>query len=184
MYQVGGENPAAAEGAEPAPAPVRGFVIAVAEEESAEPAPAEAADAPAESEATEPAAATEAAEAPAEPAAAEAPADDAFAALYAAADPAKGEKAFKKCKACHSLEQGVNGTGPSLYGVVGRPIGTAEGFKYSADIAGNGGTWTPEELNIWLENPKAYAGSSKMNTKTKKAEDRANLIAYLATIGG
>ncbi len=115
---------------------------------------------------------------------AEAPAEVTFTDLYAAADPANGEKAFKKCKACHSLEEGQNGTGPSLYGVVGRAIGTAPGFSYSDDLAGNGGTWTPEELNIWLEDPKAYASGSKMNTKTKKIEDRASLVAYLATIGG
>ena len=107
-----------------------------------------------------------------------------FEEIYAAADPAAGEKAFKKCQACHKIEDGANGVGPHLHGVVGRPIGSVPGFAYSDDIASHGGNWTPEDLNLWLEDPKAFAGSSKMVLKTKDIEDRANLIAYLATIGG
>ena len=108
----------------------------------------------------------------------------AFADIYAAADVAAGEKAFKKCQSCHKLGDGENGTGPHLYGLLDRPIGSVAGFAYSDDLAGHGGTWTPEELNVWLEDPKAFAAGSKMVLKTKKVEDRANLIAYLATIGG
>jgi len=107
-----------------------------------------------------------------------------FADIYAAADAAKGEKAFKKCQSCHKIAEGENSTGPSLFGVVGRAVGTIEGFAYSDGIASHGGTWTPEELNHWLEDPKAYSTGSKMVLKTKKVEDRANLIAYLATLGG
>lgn len=109
----------------------------------------------------------------------------AFADVYATADAAKGEKLFSKCKACHKLEDGANGTGPSLYGVVGRPVGTEAGFAYSDPVLAHGGDWTPEELNHWLENPKSYIPGNKMTfAGLKKIEDRANLIAYLATIGG
>lgn len=106
--------------------------------------------------------------------------------IFAAADPAKGEKAFKACKACHKLEDGANSTGPYLYGVVDRPMATAAGFGYSdALLALQGGTWTPDELQKYLTNPKEYAPGNKMTYKgMKKIEDRANLIAYLATIGG
>ena len=107
-----------------------------------------------------------------------------FEEVYAAADPAAGEKAFKKCQTCHKLEDGENGTGPHLYGLVGRAIGGVDGFPYSDNLAAIGGTWTPEELNLWLEDPKAYSAGSKMVLKTKDIEDRADLIAYLATIGG
>ncbi|MBT2130262.1 c-type cytochrome [Aliiroseovarius lamellibrachiae] len=108
-----------------------------------------------------------------------------FADLLAAADPAKGAKAWSKCKACHKLEEGANGTGPSLFGVVGRAVGAIDGFKYSDALTGLGGDWTPENLNHWLENPKAYAPGNKMTFKgLKKETDRANLIAYLQTIGG
>lgn len=107
-----------------------------------------------------------------------------FEEILAAADPADGESAFKKCQACHKVEDGANGTGPHLYNVVGRAIGSVAGFAYSDGLANHGGTWTPEELNAWLEDPKAYSPGSKMVLKTGKVEDRAALIAYLATIGG
>ena len=48
--------------------------------------------------------------------------------ILAAGDPAKGKKVFSKCKACHKIEDGKNAVGPSLYGVVGRDIGTEPGF--------------------------------------------------------
>src|SRR5688572_28293481 len=63
--------------------------------------------------------------------------------LLAAADPAKGEAIFAKCKACHTIDQGgANGIGPNLYAIMGKLIGkSAAGFAYSADLAGKGGTW-------------------------------------------
>jgi cytochrome c len=127
-----------------------------------------------------------AAEADAEAEAAAPEVEMTFADLYAAADVAKGEKAFGKCKACHKLEEGANATGPSLFGVVDRPMAEAPGFGYSdALIALQGGTWTPEQIDAYVTSPKDYAPGNKMTfAGLKKPEDRANLIAYLATIGG
>lgn len=109
----------------------------------------------------------------------------AFAELFAAADVAAGEDAFRACASCHKVVQGENGTGPYLYGVVGRPVQGAQGFAdYSgALIAANPDTWTPEALNAFLENPKAYADGTSMNFGgMRKAEDRANLIAWLDSL--
>ena len=109
-----------------------------------------------------------------------------FEEVYASADPAKGESEFKACKACHKLEEGANSTGPSLFGVVDRPMATAAGFAYSdALLALQGGTWTPDEMQKYIADPKAYAPGNKMTYKgLSKIEDRANLIAYLATNPG
>ncbi len=104
--------------------------------------------------------------------------------LLADADPDKGAKAFAKCKACHKLDAGKNAVGPHLFGIVGRPIAAVDGYKYSSALAEVGGDWTPEALNAWLEDPRAFAKGTKMTAKTKKPEDRINLIAYLQTIGG
>ena len=104
-------------------------------------------------------------------------------ALMASADIEKGAKVFGKCKACHKLEEGVNGTGPSLYGVVGRGIGAMDGFGYSGTLAEMGGDWNPEELSAFLEKPKDYAPGTKMSfAGLKKPEDRADLIAYLDSL--
>lgn len=110
----------------------------------------------------------------------------AFADVFAEADPAAGEKVFNKCKACHKVEDGANATGPHLFGVVGREVATVSDFNYSdALLALQGNTWTPEEISHYVENPKAYAPGNKMTfAGLKKIEDRANLIAYLASIGG
>ena len=108
-----------------------------------------------------------------------------FATILAAADVDKGAKVFGKCKACHKLEDGANGTGPTLFNVVGRDIGSIGEFGYSGVLAELPGDWTPEALDGFLENPKSYASGTKMSfSGLKKIQDRANLIAYLGTIGG
>lgn len=103
-----------------------------------------------------------------------------FAEILAAADAGKGEKVFAKCKACHKLEAGANGVGPNLHGIVGRAVGSAEGFGYSGALVAVADVWDPEHLNGFLENPKGYAPGTAMSfSGLKKVEDRANLIAYL-----
>ena len=107
----------------------------------------------------------------------------AFADVLASADPAKGEKVFAKCKACHKVD-GTDGTGPHLNGVVGRAIAGVAGFGYSDALKAMADkTWAPEELDHWLENPKGYAPGNKMSfAGLPKVEDRANLVAYLASL--
>jgi cytochrome c len=106
----------------------------------------------------------------------------AFTDVFAKADPAAGEKVFKKCAACHKVD-GTNGTGPHLNGVVGRARGTVEGFGYSDGMKSAADAWTPELLNTFLTNPKAYVTGTKMGfAGLPKVDDRANVIAYLATL--
>ena len=120
-------------------------------------------------------------EADAEPAAEEE--GESFADLLAAADPAKGAKVFSKCKACHKLEEGAHHTGPALYGVVGRPVGSTDFGSYSGKLGQVGETWDAETLNVYLTNPKSAApGTSMSFGGLKKASDRANLIAYLDSL--
>ncbi|NBR33463.1 MAG: cytochrome c family protein [Rhodobacteraceae bacterium] len=107
-----------------------------------------------------------------------------FAALVAAADSAKGEKVFGKCKACHKLEDGANGTGPHLFGVVDRAVGSVAGYGYSGALVAVADVWDADHLNGFLANPKSYAPGTKMGfAGLKNVDDRANLVAYLATIG-
>lgn len=106
-------------------------------------------------------------------------------------DAAKGEKVFKKCKACHTIKDGgKNRVGPNLFGVVGRKAGSAPKYKYSKSYpaAGeNGLTWNEDELLEYLTDPKTYIkkatgdnkARSKMAFKLKKEKDRKDVIAYL-----
>ncbi len=150
---------------------------AAAEEPAAEEEPAVEEEAAAEEPAVE-----EEVAAVEEPATEEAGDGDAsgFAALVAAADIAKGEKLFKRCKACHMMETGKNGVGPYLSGVVGRDIASADGYSYSDALQGLEGEWTADKLNGFLEKPKSYAPGNKMGFPgIGKEEDRASIVLYL-----
>ncbi len=104
--------------------------------------------------------------------------------LLAAADPAAGEKVFGKCKSCHKVD-GENATGPHLNGVVNRAVGSVADFAYSDAMKSHGGEWTPDKLFAFLENPKADVPGTKMSfAGLAKPEDRANVIAYLTSLGG
>ena len=110
-----------------------------------------------------------------------------FAALPASAqDLANGEKVWKKCKACHTLEEGgKNKIGPNLFGIVGAPAGAVEGFKYSKAFLEAGLTWDDETLIAWLADPKDVVRGTKMAFPgLKKDSDIADVIAYMAEEGG
>ena len=107
-----------------------------------------------------------------------------FEEVFASADAGAGEGLWRACQSCHKLD-GSDGTGPHLNGVVGRDIGSVAGFGYSDTLASMEGDWSPEALSGFLANPRSYAEGTKMSySGMKDVEDRANLIAYLATTGG
>jgi cytochrome c len=106
-----------------------------------------------------------------------------FTALLAEADIEKGAKIFKKCSACHKVEQGANAVGPYLLGVVGRPVDTATGYSYSGALEKVAEVWSPENLNEFLANPKGYAPGTTMGfAGLKKIGERADVIAYLDSL--
>jgi len=103
--------------------------------------------------------------------------------LLASADIEKGASVFKKCQSCHKLAEGENGTGPYLYGVVGRDIASAAGYGFSGTLTELEGDWTAEALDGFLEKPRDYAPGTTMGfAGLKKIEDRANVIAYLDSL--
>lgn len=101
-------------------------------------------------------------------------------------DAAKGEKLFARCLACHSVKDAVNKTGPHLKGIVGRPVASIEGFKYSPamlEFGKTAGSWDEVKIDSYLTDPKAFVPKNKMAlAPIKKAEERADIIAYLKTI--
>jgi cytochrome c len=101
-----------------------------------------------------------------------------------AADPAAGQQIFKaQCGICHSVAAGVNGVGPTLFGVVGRSAGGVPGFQYTADHKKLGVTWDAATLDKYLTNPRAMVPDTTMIYPGLKDDaDRATLIAYLETL--
>lgn len=104
---------------------------------------------------------------------------------FAGGDAEAGEKVFRKCKACHKVEEGKNGVGPSLYGVVGRDIASIEDFNYSKVMSEKEGDWTASNLAAYLADPKGWAPGTKMKfAGLKKEADIVNVIHYLNETDG
>lgn len=122
----------------------------------------------------------EAAPAGDEPAAAAVPLPN----LLAAANVERGAAQAKKCAACHNFVEGAGAkVGPDLYGIVGRPFASAEGFAYSAAMKAHGGEWTFAELDAFIKNPKADIPGTAMGfAGIAKDTDRADLLVYLNTL--
>ena len=104
-----------------------------------------------------------------------------IAALMVLGDVTSGEKIFKKCAACHSINKGgKHKIGPALYNVVGRKVGGVEDYKYSKALAAYEKDWTFEELNGFLIKPAKHIKGTKMAyAGLRKEADRASVIKYL-----
>ncbi len=93
-----------------------------------------------------------------------------------------GKAVFAQCRACHVTDAGVNMSGPSLHGVIGRVAGIAPGYNYSAANAGAKFVWTKEKLFQHLEKPqRVIPGTKMMFSGIQDAQKRADVIAYLET---
>jgi cytochrome c len=106
--------------------------------------------------------------------------------LLAKADAKKGQEETTVCQVCHTFTKGgPNKIGPNLWDVAGQPIGEDRGgFAFSSALeAHKGQKWDPETLNQWLDNPQQFAPGTKMTfAGFPKAEDRADVIAYLQSL--
>lgn len=105
-----------------------------------------------------------------------------IASLLPTADPAAGAEVFKKCAACHTINQGgANGIGPNLYGTLGEGVGQGKGgFAFSDALKAVGGTWDFDKMNAWLTSPRKFAPGTKMTfAGLSNPKDRADVIAYI-----
>jgi cytochrome c len=93
----------------------------------------------------------------------------------------KGEQLHKACVTCHTFEPGgANGTGPNLYGVVGRVSGTHPGFAYSDPMKAHAKPWTYDELAAFIAAPASYIRGTKMSfAGYRRQDDQVALVAYL-----
>ena len=101
--------------------------------------------------------------------------------LFASTSAADGAKVFKKCAACHSINQGgSNKIGPALWGVLGRKAGSISDYKYSKAMAAYGKAWSFDEMNSFLIKPKDWIKGTKMSfAGLKNEKDRAAVILYM-----
>ncbi len=102
---------------------------------------------------------------------------------FADGDAKLGATVFKKCAACHTATEAKNKVGPSLMGVVGRPVASIQGFKYSAAMkafGADGKVWDEATLTTYLAKPRDIVKGTNMGfAGLKKPDEIANIIAYL-----
>jgi cytochrome c len=104
--------------------------------------------------------------------------------LLATGSVESGERAFRRCVACHTpTEGGAHGVGPNLWDKVNHPIGAREGYAYSATLAGMDGVWDYEALDGFLKAPREWAPGTKMSfAGIASAQERADIILYLRSL--
>lgn len=101
-----------------------------------------------------------------------------------AGDAEKGAKVYKKCVSCHMIgDKAKNRVGPQLNGIVGRAIGSIDGYKYSKALvkyAAAEKVWNEENLAAYLESPRKVVKGGRMAfAGLRKQKDRDDIIAYL-----
>ena len=104
--------------------------------------------------------------------------------LAQAAELSQGGSVFdEECSDCHSVKEGKNKKGPSLFGMVGRPAGSIGDFNYSEAMKGSGITWTRDKLDQYLQAPRKLVPGGKMKFDgLANAKARADLIAFLESL--
>lgn len=104
--------------------------------------------------------------------------------LLASASVERGQAVAKQCTQCHTFEKdGAARTGPNLWGIVGAKVAHVASYAYSTAMKGKGGTWTYEDLSLYLNNPRKVVPGTKMSfVGIQDAQKRADLIAYLRTL--
>lgn len=100
--------------------------------------------------------------------------------VFAQGDAANGERVFRQCSACHALEEGRNGAGPSLYGIMGSTAGQTPGFNFSPALRDSGVVWDDESLAAFLADPRGFIRGNRMGFRgIRDEQDLADVIAYL-----
>ena len=102
------------------------------------------------------------------------------------ADAARGEAEFRRCAACHTINQGgANGLGPNLFGVMGASLPARGDFNFSEALRSKGGSWDWDQMSAWIASPRTFAPGTRMTfAGISDPQARANLLAYLNAQGG
>jgi len=103
---------------------------------------------------------------------------------HAAGDPKLGADMFaQECSECHSVKEGKNKKGPSLFAVVGRKAGSIADFVYSEPMKQSAISWSADKIDTYIAHPRQVVPGGKMKYDGLEEEkNRADVIAYLSTL--
>jgi cytochrome c len=102
---------------------------------------------------------------------------------HAQGDVKRGQKLFEECHACHAVERGAQGVGPSLHGIFGRRAGERDDFRYSPALKRSGITWTAQALDAYVADPQKAVPANRMPyAGMPESRDRADLILYMQQV--
>lgn len=103
---------------------------------------------------------------------------------HAAGDIHRGEDVFaQECAECHSVREGKNKKGPSLFAIVGRKAASIGDVVYSDALRQSGLTWNAASLDSYIAAPRKAVPNGKMKYDgLGDAKAREDLVAYLATL--
>ena len=100
-----------------------------------------------------------------------------------AGDPVRGAQRFQAvCGACHSADPAVKRLSVHLKSIIGRKAASVPGVAYSTALKASGWIWTKEQLETYLADPKKALPGTTMMVAAANAKDRADIIAYLASL--
>ncbi len=100
----------------------------------------------------------------------------------AGGDPVAGETVFARCAACHALSEERNGAGPHLVGLMGRTIGSVEGFRYSDALIEDDRVWEADLLHVYLTAPDEAVDGTRKVAALRDPQNIADVVAYLASL--
>ncbi|WP_064697404.1 c-type cytochrome [Rhizobium aegyptiacum] len=96
-------------------------------------------------------------------------------------DAERGRALFQRqCGSCHQVASTRNTAGPTLQGVMGRPAGAVDGYRYSSALKGSGIMWSRETLDTYLANPSAMVQGTRMALRIANEAHRRDIIEFLA----
>lgn len=101
--------------------------------------------------------------------------------LAADGNPARGQRVFGACAACHSLRPDQNMTGPSLADIWSRKAGSVASFtRYSDALKSANIQWNDKTLDEWIKDPQHVVPGNGMTFEgVKDTQQRADLLAFL-----
>jgi len=104
--------------------------------------------------------------------------------LYAAVDINNGKNMFnQECAECHSVKEGKNKKGPSLWNVLGRKSAVISDFNYSDNMRSSQIVWTADQISAYMEHPKKVVPAGKMKYDgLDNPKDRADLVEFLSSL--